>query len=176
MGFLISRYPDDRRDETRVRHYGTALIRGRARARASERPGPWPLFTRAGPAESLRSGVRFFFLSSKVMLKWNLQKKNSRRARQTSSHGYTNVHRKPPLRRHCKKTVPCPGVSMTKQCNSQCNETTGPRPGVCAFVPVVNHQRDTTKTAPVGVVRSLPAADGTCTCRWSPAAGALVGL
>ena len=37
------------RDETRVRHRGTALIGGRARARASERPGPCPLFTTRGP-------------------------------------------------------------------------------------------------------------------------------
>ena len=43
------------------------LIGGRARARASERPGPCPLFTNVGPAESLRSGVRLFL--SKVMLK-----------------------------------------------------------------------------------------------------------
>ena len=42
-------YPDDRRDETRVRHYGTTLIGGRARARASERSDPCPLFTTRGP-------------------------------------------------------------------------------------------------------------------------------
>ena len=42
-------YPDDRRDETRVRHCGTALIGGRARARASEKPGPFPLYTTRGP-------------------------------------------------------------------------------------------------------------------------------
>ena len=58
------------RREFGTAHSGTALIGGRARARASERSGPCPLFTNVGPAESLRSGVHFFL--SKVMLKWNL--------------------------------------------------------------------------------------------------------
>ena len=68
--------------------YGTALIGGRARARASERPGPCPLFTNLGPAESLRSGVRFCSFRGRVKV---TLVKTSRRVRQRRPHGYTNV-------------------------------------------------------------------------------------